>query len=567
MKHFLIMIFLVVCYPSKAQQIMIDRGIRASGLWCFPLVTDSLSYYYLPNEASLAPDKNQDPQFSLIRYVIAEAQKQKQSKSIQKAGGGAILHFLIQYETPEEKVLNAEKEIREVTGLDRIQVKGPVVFERGEYALISSILTKDGKKKNMLMASGNAPVLEGNKIALSFEMEPETSSLLLENFKMKTPDISIVFDMEVAGLSDAFDAEMEVDWERVQKSKHIQAGGNVYFVSADVDLLFNHLKTESAIKLKTSGEDATMQALIDRVYEKLTDLFFKEVDNTEVPSTVKEDVLSGISKVISGLSKNLPYSVHGAYKLKDLKTTGYSKMNFNSRVPLKRHHYITFNMGNLYHKYGDNPKYFKTVAMDDPDFQQRIVHVGVDGTLLNEMGKMINNVTVTLKKQHQGGEQTVREIIVTPETMKDSVLTLKMVYGSKDDADRLQWLNYTYRTNWKFSGGGHYITDWHTESSSMINLYCPFKRTPVQLIGNAELLKEKGVRAAIIRLSYPFFGETRSSRIVWKPGEIIEEKTVELTLPINADSYTYNITWIKTDGTRPEKKDKDDSGLIFIDEL
>src|SRR6056297_3510153 len=101
MKHFLVMIFLVVCYPSEAQQIMMDRGIRASGLWCFPLATDSLSYYYLPNEASLAPDKNQNPQFSLIRYVIAEAQKQKQSKSIQKAGGGAILHFLIQYETPE----------------------------------------------------------------------------------------------------------------------------------------------------------------------------------------------------------------------------------------------------------------------------------------------------------------------------------------------------------------------------------------------------------------------------------------------------------------------------------
>jgi len=567
MKHFLLIIFLFICYGSTAQQIMMDKGMRAANLWCFPLLNDSLTYYYLPDEASLAIDKQQNPQFSLIRYVIAEAQEEKQSNSIQKAGGGAILHFLINYETPEEKVINAEKRLQEITGIENVKIKGPLIFEQGKYALISSILTKDGKKKNMLMASGSAPVLEGNRIALSFDMEPETSSLLLESFKMATPDISIVFDMEFAGLSDAFDAEMTVDWEKVQRSQHIKAGGKIYFVSADVDVLFNHLRNESAIILKTSGEDAVMQALIDRVYEKLTELFFTEVDNTEVPSTVKEDVLSGISKVISGISKNLPYSAHGAYRLKDLKTTGYSKMRFDSRSTVKRHHYITFNMGDLYRKYGDDPKYFKTVAMDDPDFQQRIVHVGVDGTLMNEIGRMINNVTVTLKKQHQGGGQTVREIIVTPETMDDSVFTLEMVYGSKDDNNRLEWLNYNYRTNWKFSGGGDYITDWQSESSSMINLFCPFKRTTVQLIGDAGLLEKEGVRAAIVRLSYPFFGETRSSRIIWKPGEIIEEKSVELTLPIDKDSYTYNITLVKSDGSRTEKEGRDSSGLIFIDEF
>ncbi len=546
---------------------MMDRGIRASGLWCFPLLTDSLSYYYLPNEASLALDKNRHPRFSLIRYVITEAQRGNESNAIQKAGGGAILHFLIRYETPEETVKKAEATLREVTGRENIRVKGPVVFDKGKYSLISSILTKDGKERNMLMAAGSAPVLEGNKIALSFEMDPETSSLLLESFKMATPDISLVFDMEVTGLSDAFDASMEVDWEKVQNSQHIKAGGKVYFVSADVDLLYNHLRTENAIKLTTSGEDANMQALIDRVYEKLTDLFFTEVDNNEVPATVKEDVLSGISKVISGLSKNLPYSVHGAYKLKDLKTTGHSVMNFNSRTPVTRHHYITFNMGDLYRKYGDNPRFFTTVPMDDPDFQQRVVHVGLDGTLLNEMGKMINNVTVTLKKEHQGGAQTVQELIITPQTMNDSVLNLKMVYGSKSDNDRLEWLNYAYRTNWKFSGGGTYSTGWQTESSSMINLFCPFKRTHVQLIGDAELLQDEGVRAAIIQIRYPFFGETRSSRIIWKPGEIIEEKSAELTLPIEEDSYSYNITWVKTGGSRSRKEGTGNSGIIFMDEF
>lgn len=567
MKHFLFILIILFCFSSKAQQVMMDRGIRVADLWCFPLLTDSLSYYYLPNESSLALDKEQNPQFSLIRYVINKAEKSTQSSSIQKADGGAILHFLVKYDTPLEIVKSAETKLREISGNDAVKLKGPIIFEQGNYALISTILTKDGKEKNMLMATGSAPVLEGSKIALSFDLEPETSTLLLESFKMATPDISIVFDMEFAGVSDAFDAEMIVDWDKVQKSQHIKAGGKVYFVSADVDLLFNELKTESAITLITSGEDSNMQALIDRMYEKLTDLFFKEAEKSEVPPTIKEDVASGISKVIDKLSKSMPISLHGAYAMRDLRTTGYSKMNFNSRAPVKRHHYIVFNMGDLHNKYGDNPNYFKTVSLDDPDFQQRIIYVGVDGTMVNEMGKMINNVTVTLKKEHQGGDQTMQEILVTPESLKKDGFAPQMVYGSKADADRMEWLNYSYRTNWKFSGGGTYITDWQTESSSMINLFSPFKRTNVQLIGDENTLTEAGVRAAIIQFSYSFFGETRTARLVWKPGESIDEKTVNLTLPMNSENYSYKITWVKSDGNRQTKEGEDSSGLIFIDEF
>ncbi len=477
------------------------------------------------------------------------------------------MHFLIQYNTSDEKVKKAEESLNELLQNNNIKLKGPVIFEKGRYALVSSILSKDGKKQNLLMASGSAPVLEGSKIALSFEMEPETSKLLLESFKMATPDISIVFDLEFAGLSDAFNAEMEIDWSQVQKNQHIKAGVKAYYVSAEVDMLYDDLRKESAIILTTSGEDVAMQALINRVYEKLTDLFFKQVEPEKVPPVVKEDIVTGFEKVMKSLSKKSPFSAHGAYKLKELKTEGHSKMNFNSRTTVKRHHYITFNMGDLYKTYGDDSRFFKTVNMDDPDFQQREVYVGVDGTLISELGKMINNVTVTMRKTHENGEQTIKEVIVTPATIDNSTFSMKMVYGSKGDDDRIKWLSYDYRTNWKFSGGGEYTTDWLTESSSMINLFAPFNRTQVQLIGDAEMLKSEGVRAAIIQISYPFFGDVRSARLTWKPGEIPDDKMVEITLPLNNDSYKYKITWVKKDGTRLIKENEDNTGLVFIDEF
>jgi hypothetical protein len=331
--------------------------------------------------------------------------------------------------------------------------------------------------------------------------------------------------------------------------------------------LYKELIKNNAIELTTKGEDANMQALIDRVYDRLTDMFFTPVSADKVPPAVKQDILSGYKSMLSSLTSKKPFSATGAYKLKELKTEGSSTLNFNSSATVERHHYITFNIGDLYKKYGNNKRFFKTVNMDDPDFQQRTVQVSIDGTLQKELGKMINNVTVTLKKEHENGEQTIREVIVTPASINDSLFSLSMVYGSKDDKDRMKWLEYMYRTNWKFSGGGEYTTDWEKTSSSMINLFAPFTRTDIQLIGDTQKLTDEGVRVVIVQVMYPFFGETRSKRLTWKPGENPEDKTAEITLPLNDENYQYKITWIMKDGKRKIKENTDNTGIVFIDEL
>ncbi len=66
--HLLVMLLCVAGSSSiRAQQIMIDRGVRAGDLWCFPLLTDSLVYLYLPSDARLGTDNNGQPQFSFLR--------------------------------------------------------------------------------------------------------------------------------------------------------------------------------------------------------------------------------------------------------------------------------------------------------------------------------------------------------------------------------------------------------------------------------------------------------------------------------------------------------------------
>ncbi|HET7497358.1 MAG TPA: hypothetical protein VFM00_03590, partial [Candidatus Eisenbacteria bacterium] len=54
---------------ARAQQILIDKPVRAGELMCFPDLNDPTAYYYVNDKPHLATDANGKPQFSFLRYV------------------------------------------------------------------------------------------------------------------------------------------------------------------------------------------------------------------------------------------------------------------------------------------------------------------------------------------------------------------------------------------------------------------------------------------------------------------------------------------------------------------
>src|SRR5690606_33599820 len=117
---------------------------------------------------------------------------------------------------------------------------------------------------------------------------------------------------------------------------------------------------------------------------------------------------------------------------------------------------------------------------------------------------------------------------------------------------------------WQFQGGASYETEWQTSSASMINLFSPFERTNIQLIGDINEIEEKGFRAVAIQLEYPFFGKTLTPQKVIKKGDDLSEAAFEVTLPLNNRKYSYTMTWIGN-GKKLTNNYTDDSGIIFID--
>lgn len=569
-----VLVIILCAGPASAQQILIDRGVRAGNLWCFPLATEQKTYVYLPSDARLAQDDSGRPQFSFVRYATSDtASAPEGTSSIAASGGGGVLHFLVLMETPARTVENAQQELRRTLEDNNVTLRGPVVFSSGRYALVSSVLNPStATPERKLLATGRAPVLEGNRLAFSFDLKPAEATLLLRSFEMRTPDISIVFEMAFSGLTEAYDADLSIDWSEVRKHQSFSAGGSVYYVGADVEAAFSELRRDNAIKLRSSGTDASMEALLNTVYSKLLELMFRPVEPEGAPSATRGSIVDALDALASGKGpfssrKTVGFGLNVAYQLKDLRTSGTTTLSFNHRATVERHSFVTFNIGDLHRRYGTDPDYFRAVNLADPTFQQREIHVGVDGAVLPEFEKAINGVTITLRKQHQNGQETVRELVLDRGAITKSPAGFRLVYGWNGDQDRTAWLEYDYRTRWSFKGGGSYETPWTRTASPLIDLYTPYERRTIQVVGSRDALQKQQVRAVIVQVEYGFFGDRRRHQVVMRPDQKDAEPLLEATLPMGEFQYDYVVTWHLEGNRRVSSRGRDATGVVFVDEL
>ncbi len=562
---------LLMALPEvSAQQLMVDRGVQAAGLWCFPVYGDELSYHYLPSRGRLGNSPDSIPEFSFLRYVT-EKPAPGNAETVSAAGGGGIVNFLVLYDTPPDQVLRAEAALREKLKNDEVVLKGPWAFSSGRYLLVSSILQPDGSEKQEVLATGTAPTLENSRVAFSFNLDPLRAQLLMESFKMKTPDVSVVFELDFEGLTENYEAEIEVDFDEVRKSQSYSAGGSVYFVGADVEVAFDEMRRNNAIKMTTVGSDGNLDGLLTTVYDKLLTMLFQKVEPEKVPGG-DGGMLDALSSMIGadgvlGSRNTTGFGLSVGFKYKELKASGSAKLNFNGRSTVSRKHFITFNIGDLWQQHGDRDDLFRDVALYDPAFQQRAVHVNLDGSLERAFADMVNSVTVRMRKQHGSGTTTLKEVMVDRRNFRDSTSQFRMVYLNDKDSSMTDWLRYEHQEVWQFSGGGTYTTAWDTTDAAMINLYTPFERRSISLEGDLEALKSQGIRAASVKITYPFFDQERTDSRLLRPGDDPGAKPFLVTLPRGREAIDYQISLMRSEGAPLRWRGTDEFGLIFFDEL
>lgn len=567
----------------NGQGLLINESFELAGLQCFPVFGDTISYYYLPSIGALAKNERNLPEFSYLRYVTTK-ESTASDKGITEAEGGAILHFLATYTTPEKQIKKAEKELKRKVNEAAI-LKGPVIFKDAKYTIISSILGDSGENENKVITTGEAPIFQNSKLAFSFELDAKDSKLLLESFKMSTPDISIIFEFTFEGLSDDFYGEVKVEWDEMMKSNDFGIGGFVKFIGADIKASFEKMRKNNTIEVVTIGKNEHLESLMEAAYNRLLNLVFEPAKQQEIQKDEKSgifDAIGQLAKSVGGaLNKKgsdkegdkddgndngggLEFGLNATYKFKEFDFKGTSIMKFSGRESIERKHFITFNIGDIYRKYGNNEMIFKKVSLYDPAFLQRDVYVGIDGSLQSEFNQLVNNVTVTLKKDHSDGSETLEQLSVNKKTLEaDSRFILS--YLNNEDEDLEAWQKYKYQTHWQFVGGAEYVSDWLESSAGMINLYVPYKRKAIDLFGgfNNEICDD--VRAISVQVGYPFFEEEKSEMLNILSSD--NNPKIEVTLPLNVVDINYAIKAYKNDGTTIEKIDTAQTSIIFIDDV
>ncbi len=259
---------------SMAQRINFDKLIKAGELTLFQEVQNPTAYYYISDKPHLATDENGKPKFSFIRYV-------KNSESGEVDGGG-IVHAVIELGVTKEQLSEATNELRRKA--PGASIKGPVMYQEGTIALISSVANEESEFSKQVIGIGKAPLLDGQKAAVSVQLTKDGSKILWESFQTSTPDMSISFEMKLTGYRSPKRALIEADFEQVYEHKKIQAAMAAPVLAAEIKASFDDLVKKGAIKLTQVGEDQQMEKLVETAYNKLLKMMFDPVGGTGTPS-------------------------------------------------------------------------------------------------------------------------------------------------------------------------------------------------------------------------------------------------------------------------------------------
>lgn len=275
---------LVLALPAAAsaqQQILLDKPVRAGELIVFPDLNDETAYYYVVDKPRLATDANGRPQFSFLRYV-ENVRGTGGADAPREGEGGGIVHAVVALSVTREQIQAAQRELQRVR--PGAQIKGPVIFKSGKFGLVTSFKDPQGRLATQVVGLGNAPLLDGEKAAVSMQLTKQGAKLLWESFNTAAPDISFTFEMELPGYMSPKRASIEANFDQIYEHQTFNAGLASQYLAAEVRLAFEDLTRSGAIKVTQVGADQQMESLLNTAYTKITEMMFSPLNGTGTPS-------------------------------------------------------------------------------------------------------------------------------------------------------------------------------------------------------------------------------------------------------------------------------------------
>ncbi len=528
---FLLSILLLLSFPAHSEVLLDVEPIQAGDVMLFRDHADEHGYHYMPLSPRIANWPDGTPKFSFLQYV-------RTGKDIT----GGILHFLVTFGLTPEELQKARKEL---TKHDKEgKILGPVLFTKGDFHIISSTAGEGGIFTRKVTGTGKAPLLAGTEAAVSIALTEEGSTFMMESFKKPTSDVSVQFVMTYEGLTPAYRALLTVDWEKVYNHKEFKMDVGNYFVSAQIQKIYSELREQGAIKLEIIGEDTKMDELLNTAYNIITKMMF------DAKPVKPEDIGKSQAGTGSNWFGKLFGQAHMGFYQKTVKMKGSYTVDLTRRKRDQRELPLTGNIGNLYEKYGKNKDLFGVVDLDDPTFDERTIHVILDGEDFDTFKEFINFAGITFKKEYADKEMktVTQDIMFNAASFGQNGNDMTLTYRRKSDpADK--FLEYEYKPIWSFYGGIEVAGEWKKTIQPVVTLTPPHKYRYIEVLAEEDNMAENDIIRIAVQFRHTNFGKQVQKEVILRKDEPLNINYYYYHEPNNLE-YEYSVTWLFKDNTK-----------------
>ncbi|NNJ89455.1 MAG: hypothetical protein HKP53_08625 [Eudoraea sp.] len=256
-------------------------------------------------------------------------------------------------------------------------------------------------------------------------------------------------------------------------------------------------------------------------------------------------------------------AIAASYSFKKIKKSG--TFNLSLEKSLLRNQVINFDEGIGRIKCNDC---FRMINMDDPLYKQREILAFVDGANATDFGEYVNFVNVLLKKKHENGEITQREIRIDRKNFNQGNNFKFDPYGWKGDKNRSKWLEYDYKTTWSFFGGHEVSTPWTKREAGSISLSPPFQKKDIYIETDDSLIDEYNLRFAEVKIYYNQGEKEKIERVRIDFSKEDIAKRVSIVQLGDGLDYQYEVKWfIKGEEPLLEEKKSASDETIYLSDL
>jgi len=562
-----------------------DQGARVVlGVQLLQDATDPKAYYYVPQYPRLAQREDGSHELLCLKYVDSQG-----------GTSGGLLHALIEFTLPPDKLAAVEAELKKTAGDARIM--GPVplmqatkdgVEGTGSFEVVSAVLSNkgDGGFTRSVVASGRAPFTPGSRAVVAALLSPQGATLLWNSLSGPTSDVSVsvhgYYEAMVQGYNARVTADVNLVYEHFSNIANAQTG----YTKRQVRDVVDQLRRDGTLKIEVIDRSAglgikgdDMAGILQLVTDKLTTLMFNDSSGwSKAPATevaVERGQLQGrqsrgfLSRLFKG-SGNQSYVSDDQWVLKQRKDIRQSTFtlvlskNSSIRVPVS----TSGNLGGLYQEDSQDTRSFRIVNLADAAFEFRPVYFQLDGDFLDAFQETINFVSVSFRKTYAGQPAFTKSIQLSRADLEAGRTTATIAFPRLGLTGK-DWTQYEYQVRWSLRGGPTLSVpakpdEWIKSSDAAISLVPPLTKRIVEIEADRQGFAGQGVNTGVVEFAILQAGRPKLERkATLRAADAVP--TSRVALYVDRDSpIAYRVSWHSANRSQEDKLAVLESDYLFL---